>query len=99
MQAGTHGCAPWNRLYFDASPKGRLADVDVRLDRARHGDWRYFQELRAHREKLEPILERVRRGHITFVFGSREERFNAAVALREFVTRRVAAGRRAAASG
>ncbi len=50
---------------------------------------RYFKELRGHREELEPVLERVRRGHVTFVFGSREERFNNAVALREFVKRRV----------
>ena len=50
---------------------------------------RYFKELRDHREELEPVIERVRRGHVTFVFGSREERFNNAVALREFVRRRV----------
>ena len=48
---------------------------------------RYRNELRAQGEALEPVLERVRRGHVTFVFGSREERFNNAVALREFVKR------------
>ncbi len=45
---------------------------------------RYFKELRARRP-LEPILERVRAGRVTFVFASREPRFNNAVALKEYV--------------
>ena len=45
---------------------------------------RYFEELRT-RKPLEPILERVRAGHVTFVFASRELRFNNAVALKEYV--------------
>jgi uncharacterized protein YeaO (DUF488 family) len=47
---------------------------------------RYFEELRGH--DLGPVLELVRRGTVTFVYGSREERFNAAMALREYVARR-----------
>ena len=39
------------------------------------------------RESLEPILERVRAGGVTFVFASRESRFNNAVALKEYVER------------
>lgn len=50
---------------------------------------RYFKELRGQKEALEPVLDRVRRGDVTFVFGSKEERFNNAAALREFVKRRV----------
>jgi uncharacterized protein YeaO (DUF488 family) len=50
---------------------------------------RYFRELRARKDVLEPILERIREGPVTFVFASREERFNNAVALREFLKRRV----------
>ena len=46
---------------------------------------RYFRELRARRESVEPILERVRAGRVTFVFGSRELRYNNAVALKEYV--------------
>ena len=45
---------------------------------------RYFKELRARRP-LGPILERVRSGRVTFVFASREPRFNNAVALKEYV--------------
>ena len=48
---------------------------------------RYFKELRARRESLEPILKRVRAGRVTFVFASRESRFNNAVALKEYVER------------
>jgi uncharacterized protein YeaO (DUF488 family) len=46
---------------------------------------RYFRELRAGKESLEPILDRVRSGRVTFVFSSREVRFNNAVALREYL--------------
>ena len=48
---------------------------------------RYVRELRAHPEALEPIFERVQAGRVTFVFGSRESRFNNAVALKAFVER------------
>ena len=48
---------------------------------------RYFKELRARRDSLEPILEQVRAGRVTFVFASRELRFNNAVALKEYVER------------
>ena len=47
---------------------------------------RYFVELGARPESIEPILERVRAGAVTFVFGSRETRFNNAVALRQHVS-------------
>lgn len=50
---------------------------------------RYFGELRARRESLEPLLERVHEGGVTFVYASKEERFNAAVALKQFVEREV----------
>ena len=48
---------------------------------------RYFKELRAQPESLQPIRERVRAGRATFVFASRETRFNNAVALKEYVER------------
>ncbi len=48
---------------------------------------RYFEELDGRREEIEAILERVRAGRVTFVFGSREARFNNAVALKEYVER------------
>jgi len=49
---------------------------------------RYFEELGAHDAALEPILEQVRAGPVSFVFASRETRFNNAVALKEFVEAR-----------
>ena len=48
---------------------------------------RYYMELRARGGSLEPILESVRAGPVTFVFASRELRFNNAVALREYMER------------
>ncbi len=48
---------------------------------------RYFEELRARQESVEPILARVRAGPVTFVFASRETQFNNAAALKEFVER------------
>ena len=50
---------------------------------------RYFEELSARKESLEPIFERVREGRVTFVFASRELRFNNAVALKEYVEREI----------
>ena len=49
---------------------------------------RYFKELRARQEAVQPILERVRAGQVTFVFASRESRFNNAAALKEYVERK-----------
>ncbi len=48
---------------------------------------RYFGELRAREESLEPIRERLRAGPVTFVFASRETRFNNAVALKKYLER------------
>src|SRR6266550_308213 len=48
---------------------------------------RYIRELHAHPEALQPILKRARRGRVTFVFASREPRFNNAAALKAFVER------------
>jgi len=57
-----------------------------------HAKWpefkrRYFKELKAQEEALEPILERARAGRVTFVFASRESEFNNAVALKEYLER------------
>ena len=46
---------------------------------------RYFEELEAREGSIEAILERLRAGRVTFVFASRELRFNNAVALKEYV--------------
>ncbi len=46
---------------------------------------RYHQELRRHPDVLQPLLDALARGPVTFVYGSREERYNAAVALRDYL--------------
>lgn len=49
---------------------------------------RYFAELDEGPEGLEELLERVREGPVTFVYSSKERRFNNARALREYVESR-----------
>ena len=51
---------------------------------------RYFRELRARAAVLEPLREQLAAGPVTFVFASREERFNNAVALKEYLERQPA---------
>lgn len=46
---------------------------------------RYHQELRRRPEALEPLRAALERGTVTFVYGSREQRYNAAVALRDYL--------------
>lgn len=48
---------------------------------------KYFRELDSHEASVHPILERVRAGPVTFMFASRELRFNNAVALKEYLER------------
>ncbi len=48
---------------------------------------RYFGELDARLEAFEPLLALTRAGPVTFVFASREEKLNNAVALREYIER------------
>lgn len=46
---------------------------------------RYFKELQSRPEALEPLRQRLQAGLVTFIYSSREERFNNAVALKEFL--------------
>ncbi len=46
---------------------------------------RYFKELHARQESLEPVVDRLGAGQVTFVFASRELQFNNAVALKEYM--------------
>ena len=53
---------------------------------------RYFGELRTResaRDALESVFERVRSGPVTFVFAAREREFNNAVALKQYVERKI----------
>jgi uncharacterized protein YeaO (DUF488 family) len=49
---------------------------------------RYFRELRANGEAVEPLLAAARRRTVTLLYGAKETRFNNAVALKEFIERR-----------
>lgn len=46
---------------------------------------RYFAELDASRPLIERILEYVRKGDVTFIYSSKETRYNNAVALKEYI--------------
>lgn len=48
---------------------------------------RYFQELDAHPDALSRLLDECRRGTVTLVFGSKETRYNNAVALKAYLER------------
>lgn len=57
-----------------------------------HDKWkefksRYFAELAAKPEALDPIRERLADGVVTFVFASKETEFNNAIALKEYLER------------
>ena len=55
---------------------------------------RFFSELRRRQDLVEGIVSASRKGTVTLLFGSREERFNNAVALKEFVEARMSASER-----
>jgi len=46
---------------------------------------RYFQELRKKSDSVELIREKAKRGKVTLVYGAKDEQFNNAVCLREFI--------------
>jgi uncharacterized protein YeaO (DUF488 family) len=68
--------SPELRRWFDHDP-----------DRWAEFQRRYFDELRERGEVLERVREKLRAGKVTFVFASREVRYNNAVALAEYLAR------------
>lgn len=50
---------------------------------------RYFNELDQHPEAWQPLLEAARRGTITLVYSAREEAYNNAAALKEYLSARL----------
>ena len=48
---------------------------------------RYFNELNQRKDTLHFIVTRMHEGNVTFVYASKEERFNNAVALKEYIER------------
>ena len=55
---------------------------------------RFFSELHRRQDLVESIVNASRKGTVTLLFGSKEERFNNAVALKEFVEARMNASER-----
>jgi len=59
-----------------------------RVDRWVEFQRRYRRELSAHRDAWLPILEASRRGPVTLVYSAHDPEHNAAVVLRDYLTRR-----------
>ncbi len=50
---------------------------------------RYFKELDKKGEQIDLIIERARGGLVTLLFGAKEEKFNNAIALKEYLETRI----------
>ncbi len=48
----------------------------------------YFKELDHHEEEVRLIIEKMKKGHVTMLFSSKEERLNNAAALKEYIESR-----------
>lgn len=48
---------------------------------------RYFEELEGHPREVEGLIQQAREGQVTLVYAAKDERFNNAVALREYLGR------------
>ena len=49
---------------------------------------RYFQEIKERREEFALLLQEVKKGTVTFLFSSKEEKLNNAAALKEFAEKK-----------
>ena len=50
---------------------------------------RYFRELEKHSEAWQPLLARARRGRVTLVYSAHDTEHNNAIALKEFLERKI----------
>lgn len=50
---------------------------------------RYAAELDANPEQFDAFMEEIKKGAVTFLFASKEVRFNSAVALKEYIERTI----------
>ena len=46
---------------------------------------KYFEELQQKDDELSPLREKLKNGRVTLVYGSKEQRYNNAVALKEYL--------------
>lgn len=80
-------------LHFDAWLKDAAPSTALRQwfnhDPAKWKEFqrRYFAELDAKPEALEPIRKAMREGSVTFLYSSHDEEHNNALALKEYLTR------------
>ncbi|RPJ32931.1 MAG: DUF488 family protein [Deltaproteobacteria bacterium] len=80
-----------NKAQIDFWPKNLAPSNELRQwyghDPAKWGEFksRYFGELQKNPELVQELLSQVRRGPVTFLYSSKEERINNAVALREYL--------------
>ena len=50
---------------------------------------RYFKELEENIESVNPILDKINEGSITLLYGAKEEKFNNAIALKEYLEEKI----------
>lgn len=50
---------------------------------------RYFKELEKNSESVNTILDKINEGPITLLYGSKEEKFNNAIALKEYLEEKI----------
>ncbi|MBI4285086.1 MAG: DUF488 domain-containing protein [Chloroflexi bacterium] len=46
---------------------------------------RYHEELSAHKEQVDQLARKAKEGNVTFLYGAKEEKFNNAAALKEYI--------------
>jgi uncharacterized protein YeaO (DUF488 family) len=80
-----------DKAQIDFWPKNLAPSNELRQwyghDPAKWGEFRsrYFGELQKNPEWVRELLSQVRRGPVTFLYSSKEERLNNAVALKEYL--------------
>jgi uncharacterized protein YeaO (DUF488 family) len=74
----------------DVAPSGELRQW-FQHDPAKWDEFRrrYFRELEKHSEAWQPLLARARRGRVTLVYSAHDTEHNDAVALKEFLERKI----------
>ena len=74
----------------DAGPSGELRKW-FSHDPARWSEFRrrYFTELKANPASWTPLLEAARSGNVTLIYSSHDQEHNNAVALKEFLMKRL----------
>lgn len=74
----------------DVAPSGELrkwfAHEPAKWDEFRR---RYFRELDSEPDAVQKLVDRSHRGRLTLVYGAKEERFNNAVALKEYLAEKM----------